>query len=179
MPFVCFSSYETQLYTAVFCAAFFGFFRVSELVQSKPGQEGIALRDVTIQKDKLVTFTLRHSKGDRAQLGVSIKLSAIPQHPLCPVRAMENYLGVRPQGAASAFVHFDHSNLTRFQFQAVLKKALDHSGHDASNYSSHSFRIGAATTAAANGISQEVIQSLGRWGSNAFHSYIRLPQILT
>ena len=35
------------------------------------------------------------------------------------------------------------------------------------DYASHSFRIGAATTAAAAGL-----KSLGRWSSNAYLSYI-------
>ncbi len=37
----------------------------------------------------------------------------------------------------------------------------------------HSFRIGAATTAAHKGLSQQQIQELGRWSSEAFKSYIR------
>ncbi|RXN33881.1 poly [Labeo rohita] len=43
------------------------------------------------------------------------------------------------------------------------------------NFSSHSFRIGAATTAAQKGLSQQQIQALGRWSSEAFKSYIRHP----
>jgi len=36
------------------------------------------------------------------------------------------------------------------------------------NFSSHSFRIGAATVAAANGVPDHRIQQMGRWTSNAF-----------
>ena len=43
------------------------------------------------------------------------------------------------------------------------------------NFSSHSFRIGAATVAGRNGIPDLLIQELGRWKSNAFQSYIRTP----
>ena len=42
------------------------------------------------------------------------------------------------------------------------------------NFSSHSFRIGAATVAGRNGIPDLLIQELGRWKGNAFQSYIRL-----
>ncbi|KAJ4918189.1 hypothetical protein JOQ06_014324 [Pogonophryne albipinna] len=38
---------------------------------------------------------------------------------------------------------------------------------------SHSFRIGAASTAARLGISDQTIQVLGRWSSQAYHTYIR------
>ena len=45
----------------------------------------------------------------------------------------------------------------------------------AGNFSSHSFRIGAATIAACNGIPDHLIQALGRWTSNAYQLYIRTP----
>ena len=43
------------------------------------------------------------------------------------------------------------------------------------NFSSHSFRIGAATLAARNGIPDHLIQALGRSTSNAYQLYIRTP----
>lgn len=43
------------------------------------------------------------------------------------------------------------------------------------NFSSHSFRIGAATVAARQGIPDHLIQALGRWTSNAYRLYIRTP----
>ena len=42
--------------------------------------------------------------------------------------------------------------------------------------SSHSFRIGAATIAAAAGFPRWLIQALGRWSSNCYKEYIRIPQ---
>ena len=41
-------------------------------------------------------------------------------------------------------------------------------------YTGHSFRIGAATSAAARGVPLAVIQHMGRWKPNAFQHYIRL-----
>ena len=43
------------------------------------------------------------------------------------------------------------------------------------NFSSHSFRIGAATVAARNGVPDHLIQALGRWSSSAYQLYIRTP----
>ncbi|MGL4932230.1 MAG: tyrosine-type recombinase/integrase [Aeromonas sp.] len=63
--------------------------------------------------------------------------------------------------------------VTRFGFQKHLKSVLLLSGTPADNFSGHSFRIGAATTAAQKGLSQQQIQALGRWSSEAFKSYIR------
>lgn len=40
-------------------------------------------------------------------------------------------------------------------------------------YSSHSFRIGSATTIAVNGASDERIKQCGCWSSQAFRRYVR------
>ncbi|XP_071111911.1 integrase/recombinase xerD homolog [Haliotis cracherodii] len=173
---VCSSTYEVRLFKAVYCLAFFGFFRVRELVQTKLSQPGCAFLDLEVQDmTKTVTVALRHSKTGRQSHGSNVSISDIPGHNLCPVAAVKAYLTVRSQGQTQAFVHFDKSPLTRYQFQAVLKRALAHSGICTAAYSSHSFRIGAATTAAGNGGSSDLIQHFGRWGSECYKSYIRIP----
>ena len=43
------------------------------------------------------------------------------------------------------------------------------------SYSSHSFCIGAATTAGARGVPDHLIKILGRWSSDAHQIYIRTP----
>ena len=57
-----------------------------------------------------------------------------------------------------------------------VKKALDIAGVDAANYNGHSFRIGAASTAAANGMEDSMIKTLGRWESEAYQRYIKIPR---
>ena len=48
-------------------------------------------------------------------------------------------------------------------------------GVDSDKYAGHSFRIGAASTAAAVGVEDSLIQTLGRWKSSAYLSYVRVP----
>ena len=57
-----------------------------------------------------------------------------------------------------------------------MRRALESQGLDVSRFNGHSFHIGAATTAAACGISDSLIQALGRWKSSAFTSYIQTPK---
>ena len=46
---------------------------------------------------------------------------------------------------------------------------------DSQCYNTHSFRIGAATTARQVNIPDAIIKMLGRWKSDAYQSYIKTP----
>ena len=59
---------------------------------------------------------------------------------------------------------------------AALRKVLAQAGFKPEDYAGHSFRIGAATTAAACGIPADTIKTLGRWKSQAYQLYVRLPR---
>ena len=43
------------------------------------------------------------------------------------------------------------------------------------NYTLHSFRVGAASTATALGFPEYLLKALGRWSSDAYKVYIKLP----
>ena len=65
-------------------------------------------------------------------------------------------------------------------FCASLKSVLHKVKLDQHSYSTHNFRIGAATCASLAQLLDIHIQILGRWRSNAFKSYIRpAPHELT
>ena len=65
------------------------------------------------------------------------------------------------------FSPLDRQHLTNTICHLLLKTKYSHH-----QYSSHSFRSGTATTAAAEGISDWLIKILGRWSSNAYQVYI-------
>jgi hypothetical protein len=63
----------------------------------------------------------------------------------------------------------------RSEFSARLNQTLTSIGLTGANMRPHSFRIGAATSAAAAGVPDDQIQRLGRWKSDAYRRYIALP----
>ena len=183
LPAVCSSTYETSLFAAAYLLSFFGFFRISELIpESAKDTSGRAcLRsDVTMAyRNAQLIIHLRSSKTDQSGKGVKVILIAVSDSKLCPVAAMQHYLTIRPRVSNYLFIHFDGRPLTRFQYQALLKKALAFYSPNLNLhlYSAHSFRIGAATTAARNGCSASQICQFGRWKSNCFNTYIRTSHL--
>ena len=57
-----------------------------------------------------------------------------------------------------------------------VRAALKEAGLDPSKFAGHGFRIGAATTAAARGVEDSLIKTLGRWESSAYLLYVRIPR---
>ena len=76
---------------------------------------------------------------------------------LCPVAATLAYMVQRGPGPGSLFKFQDGKPLTRQRFVARAREALSSAGVDCSAYSGHSFRSGAATTAAKCGVSDAMI----------------------
>ena len=66
--------------------------------------------------------------------------------------------------------------MTHKGFVEVIWDGLSRAGVDQSKYCGHSFHIGAATTAAARGVEDCIIKTLGRWKSLAYLQYVQLPR---
>ena len=95
---------------------------------------------------------------------------------ICPVQAVTAYLVIRGANAGPLFILADGSYLTRQRFATVLSETLAQAGIADSHHNSHSFRIGAATSAKEAGISDVHIKMLGRWKSDAYQLYVRTPR---
>ena len=65
---------------------------------------------------------------------------------------------------------------TKDKFVRVVRQALKAAEYDEEKYAGHSFRIRAATTAAAAGIEDSLIKTLGGWQSTAYLSYVKIPR---
>ena len=173
LPRVCSSLYEVALFKAAFLLAFFGAFRVGELVSpSKKVQGGNGSQEVVCGEGDLRLFW-RRSKTDQTGKGRSVRVFAVGGSELCPVGAVREFLALRPQTVGSFLIHSDGSPVSRFQFVAVFRKCLGALGLIGKEFSSHSFRIGAATEAARAGMDGEAVKRIGRWESRRFQLYVR------
>ena len=120
LPRVCSSNYESILFSAVFTIAFFGFFRVGELVQNTRSDVGHALQTSNVKiltSINALEIRIPISKTDQFGRGAIIVLPATNQ-------VVKAYLQLRPNFLWSFFRHLSGSPLTRYQFVAVLKSVL-------------------------------------------------------
>ena len=84
---------------------------------------------------------------------------------------------MRGSNSGPLFCLADGSAVKTEVFTWQLKGAPAFCDLDCSSYKSHTFRIGAASLAAENGMSDAQIRGLGRWKSDAFKLYIRSPTV--
>ena len=85
---------------------------------------------------------------------------------LCPVAAVLAYLALRKPGEGPLFRFESGQALTRPCLVSAVRKALAEAGLTPEDYTGHSFRIGAATTAVACGVPVDMIMTLGSWKTN-------------
>lgn len=97
----------------------------------------------------------------------------------CPVQLMLDYLALRGNKPGPLFITLHGQPVSRANFTDQLALAIKFCGLNPARYKGHSFRIGAASHAADRGLSDAQIRVLGRWKSNAFHRYIRIPSVST
>ena len=96
---------------------------------------------------------------------------------LCPVSAVLAYMVMRGKAPGPLFIFQDGKPLSRPRFVTEIKRALSAAGIDLKPYSSHSFRIGTATTAAKQGVEDSTIKMLGHWKSSACQCYTPREQL--
>ncbi len=118
------------------------------------------------------TFFLGHSKTDQFYRGHTLHI-AQTKPSICSVQHMKAYVQAGYKWHGPLFMFKDGAPLIRKRCLQYIRYSLKHSGYDPMNFNTHSFRIGAATTAAQSGTKQETIQRLGCWRSKAVQAYIR------
>ena len=172
---------KAMLWAAV-ALCFFGFLRSGEVCipGEKAFDEGAHLTIRDVQVDNLanpqsVQIKIKASKTDPFRQGVLVYVGRTNK-PLCPVSALLAYMVIRGNKPGPLFIFQDGRPLTRPRFVTEVRNALMSAGIDPKPFSGHSFRIGAATTAAQQGVEDSTIKMLGRWKSAAYQLYIKTPR---
>ena len=167
---------------AACCMCFFGFLRSGEITVPSlstydPGAH-LSAGDVRVDKatdPDMVRVHIKASKTDPFRKGVFVYLGRTDKK-LCPVAAISAYMALRGLEEGPFFLFSSGCTLSRERLVRHMRQALEEAGLSNRGFSGHSFRIGAATTAAAGGIEDCLIKTLGRWESSAYQRYVKLPR---
>lgn len=163
---------------AACCLGFFGFLRAGEFTVNSSFDPSIHLSIGDIQADSLVNPScfkvfIKCSKTDPFRKGCDIYVGR-GNSSVCPIVALSNYLALRGPSPGPVFQFASGRPLSRERLSSTVQSILSAAGY-AGSFSGHSFRIGAATTAASRGVPDHLIKTLGRWSSDAYQVYIRTP----
>ena len=166
-------SHDTKMTWTACCLVFFGFLWAGEMTTLDDGSYDpsvhLGFGDIVVDNPRCPSFlrvTIKQSKTDPFRKGVDIFVGRTGTH-ICPVAAILSYLACRGSGSGPLFVFSSGRFLTRQRFVELVRAALSSAGVDQEKYCGHSFRIGATTTAAAKGVKDSIIKTLGRWESVA------------
>ena len=172
-------SQDRTMLWAAFLLCFFGFMRSGELCthEENNGEGAVELAFHDVAVDNLANPTeiqvrLKRSKTDVFRQGTLIHIGRTDDD-LCPVAALLSWMVTRGNRPGPLFYFASGKPLSRSTFVREFRQAVSEAGVSPNGYSGHSFRSGAATTAARNGVSDCHIKKLGRWKSSAYLRYIK------
>lgn len=162
-----FSAYDKLCLRAMFLLAYHAFLRPGEMCLS---HHSLQLCNVNLQPTfvSLSFFSYKSSCGRCPCVFIPARSSS-----LCTVQALKAYLEVRGSAPGCLFINSQGIPITSRSFRQSLKQVVLRAGLSSAGITPHSFRVGAATAAAAVGIPEETIQRMGCWSSRAFLRYIR------
>lgn len=160
------SYYELSLFRAMFFLMFHFGLRVGEVTNSPHNINNCQL-EIVGDRLRLTFSTYKHSPAQPFSHFIRATDSLI-----CPVPVLARYASLRGN-CRGPFFMLGGNAVTRDLFNSRLRETLVLCHLDTSSYSSHSFRIGAASLWAAKGLSYDLIRRLGRWKSSAGLKYLR------
>ena len=153
---------------AFICLGFYGFLRWDDL-------RHITLDDLTFASTHL-TIHLSKRKNDQFREGSQVLISRSDE-ALCPVKVVEKFLAVARHDPKTTLWHrIQHTKngqklrkepMSYSRANKLFKEELEREGLDSKCYGLHSLRSGGATTAAAMGIPDRLLQRQGGWRSTA------------
>lgn len=171
---------DDDMYADMYILAFFALLRASEVCGHDTDEHQNFLDWAAISfHDEYVDLYIDGSKGDVFRQGVTVRVFR-NNSKTCPYAALMARFKHRSKnatGAAPVFCTKSGKPVSYSLFQQKLKATIKKLGYNPAKYSSHSFRIGAATTLALLGFPAAYIQAMGRWKSLAYQLYTRLDDL--
>lgn len=172
--------YNSVMLWAASVTTFFSFCRSGEVTVPKEDSydagSHLSYSDIAVNDAKapsIISLKIKQSKTDQERVGTRVVIGKTDDH-LCPVSALLAYLAKRGSNPGPLFQWKDGTPLTKQKFVDEVRSALSAAGLPAKDFAGHSFRIGAATTAATVGLDDSTIQTLGQWKSSSYLLYIQL-----
>ena len=173
-------SYEALMLWSASLTTFFSFCRSGKITVENENKYDpnthLSFGDVSVDNavsPSVVSLNIKYSKTDPGRHGYQVVLG-ITNDDLCPVAALLTYLGQRGDKPGALFQWRDGTPLSKTKFVEAVRQAMSAAHLPAQDYAGHSFRIGAATTAAMAGVQDSTIQTLGRWKSASYLLYVRM-----
>ena len=152
---------------AACCLAFFGLLKISEFTVPSHNHydqsSHLSLQDISINNRAnpcLLRVTIKQTKTDPFQKGIHFYLGVMDSS-VCPASGVLPYLALGGTQAGPLFITEQGKGLTRQIFSTALDSHLTELQLSHTHYNSHSFCIGAATTAAQANIPETCIKMLG------------------
>lgn len=176
-----FSKFLQILLKAMYLMAFHAFLRVGEITSTSSSPKNIISFTsvnflLTGEHPFAVLLDMSHFKHHTGKSCHKFQINCnVKNVDLCPVHAVWEYCKMRGIQNGPLFCFMDGKPIPRQYFTRQLQLSLQWAGCDTAVYKGHSFRIGAASSAAMMGISSDNIQLMGRWHSDAYKKYIRIP----
>ena len=150
LPKVGLSHYDTVMYRALYLTAYYGLFRMGELVAASPNKQTTVAqyRDIIFKpiggNPILTTITLRHAKNLTHQKPVNMQIDK-QVGDWCPVEALVSYKHIRGTCPGPLFSCPAGVGITRYNFNRHLQAVLTRANLPTHLFTGHSFRIGRAT----------------------------------
>ena len=173
--------YTATLLRAMFILAFRAGLRCGELLYAAKGKHTLTDSDIKVSLAgkgviPYVSLTFHSFKHSKQKVPLVLHLPAT-NTTLCPVRAINEYIKIRPTGAGPFFVFGGGKPVNRPFFVRSLSETCESVGYEKASYNTHSFRIGFVTYLRERGVASETIKLLGRWRSSAHEGYNRPAHI--
>jgi len=177
------------LFWSVATLCFAGAFRIHELLSKHHAKfepintllgQDVKLRKITINKEQVLTLqiTLKQEKTNSSKTPTILDIYQ-SSGPLCPISAFNKWRSHTNvmEDDLPCFRTSDGRALTGREYNGYLATFSKKYFPDSKGkISSHSFRIGLASTLGKLGYTDSEIQLSGRWSSRAFESYLKLPR---